>query len=80
MALSFKPEWLILLYGVVLVRVYFYFCKIGHLWYKSLALALFWPITMLLQWFRMTNAVLRNDETMKEFLGKLKQGNEDKEE
>ena len=73
MALSFKPEWLILLYCVVLVRVYIYFGKLGHLWHKSLLLALFWPITMLIQWFRTTSAVLRDDETMKEFLGKLKQ-------
>lgn len=73
MGLSIKPEWLILLYGVILVRVWVYFNKLGHKWYKSLALALFWPITMLIQWFRMTNAVLRDDETMKEFLGKLKE-------
>ena len=73
MAFSSPLEWGILLYGVVLVRVYFYFCKLGHLWHKSLLLALFWPITMLIQWFRTTSAVLRDDETMKEFLGKLKQ-------
>lgn len=78
MGLSIKLEWLILLYIFILVRVYLYFGKIGHKWYKSLALALFWPITMLVQWFRTTSAVLKDDETMKEFLGKLKQ--EEKEE
>jgi hypothetical protein len=60
-----------LIYLLIAFSVTRYFRKLGNSWTKSFLFGILWPITMLLEWLRQTSAVLKNDETMKEFFGKL---------
>jgi hypothetical protein len=64
-------SWLAIIYFLFTIKVTDHFRKLGNSWVKSLLFGILWPITMLLEWLRQTSAVLKNDETMKEFFGKL---------
>jgi len=61
-----------ILYLLVALSEVRYYRVNGRNWIKSVTLGLFWPISILVEWFRATSAVLKNDETVNEFLGRLK--------